>query len=147
MKHMSAAFIAAALFAAPAFADEMSDVETFMTNYLVAWNAHDASAITTKYYRLDSAHPWSTEQGMKAEFDRLKADGYDRSDISSIKGCVLTPDTAQAEIRYVRLRTDGSFMPPRDRASIYRLRKFADGWRVIGFAGLAPDKHMDCPAS
>jgi hypothetical protein len=49
-------------------------------------------------------------------------------------------------LRYVRLKTDGSFMPPKDRTSIYRLRRFADGWRVIGFRGVAADSAFYCPA-
>jgi hypothetical protein len=147
MKALSAALLIAiaSLAAAPAFADDKADVEAFMANYLKLWNAHDAVTISAKVYRLDPGNPWATEAGLRAEFDRLKADGYDRSDTSSITGCILTADTAQVELRYVRLRTDGSFMPPHDRVSVYRLRKFPDGWRVTGFTGLAAGAKMDCP--
>jgi hypothetical protein len=143
-----AAALAAALacFAAPAFADDKADMEAFMAEYLKAWNAHDAAAITSRYYRLEGNHPWGTEAGMKAEFDRLKAQGYDRSDITSITGCSLSTDTGQVELRYVRLKADGSFMPPKDRTSLYRVKKFADGWRVTGFSGLAAGAKMECPA-
>lgn len=130
---------------APAFADEKTDMEKFMAGYLELWNAHDAATITTRIYRLDGNHPWSTKEGMQAEFDRLKAQDYDKSDIKSITGCVLGPDTGQVELRYIRLKTDGSFMPPKDRASIYRVKKFPDGWRVTGFAGLPADGKMECP--
>jgi hypothetical protein len=139
-----AACVAAA--ALPAFADEKADMEAFMHDYLKAWNAHDAAAITSKYYRLEGNNPWSTEAGLKAEFDRLVAQGYTVSDIKGVTGCVLGPDTGQVELRYARLTKDGGFMPPKDRASIYKLKKFADGWRVVGFAGLAADKKMECPA-
>jgi hypothetical protein len=77
----------------------------------------------------------------------LKAQGYDRSDTQSVTGCLLTPGTGQVELRYVRLKTDGSFMPPEDRASIYRLLRFADGWRVVALAGLQPGQKMERPAS
>ena len=120
-------------------------MEAFMAEYLKAWNAHDAATITERYYRLEASHPWSTREGMQAEFDRLKAQGYDRSDIQGVTGCVLGPDSGQVELRYVRLRTDGGFMPPKDRASIYRVKKFADGWRVTGFSGLAAGARMECP--
>jgi hypothetical protein len=144
---LSALLASLSLFAAaPAFADETADVEAFMHRYLDLWNAHDAAAISASYYRLEGNNPWGTEAGLRAEFDRLKAQGYDRSDIQGVRGCILSADTAQVELRYVRLRTDGSFMPPRDRASIYRLRKFTDGWRVIGMSGLPADSRMDCPA-
>ena len=147
MKPFAAAFLAVCFAATPAFADEKADMEAFMAKYLERWNAHDAAAITANYYRLEGNHPWSTEAGMKAEFDRLKAQGYDKSDIQGITGGVLGPDTGQVELRYVRLKTDGSFMPPKDRASIYQVRKFPDGWRVTGFSGLPAGGRMDCPAN
>ena len=145
---VAAACVASASALAPAaFADEKSDMEAFMRDYLKAWNAHDAAAITSKYYRLEANHAWSTEAGMRAEFDRLKSQGYATSDIQGVTGCVTGTDTGQVELRYVRLKTDGSFMPPKDRASIYRLRKFADGWRVTGFSGIPANERMDCPAN
>ena len=147
LKKLLVSLFACALAAAPAFADDKADMEAFMARYLTLWNAHDAAAITSDIYRLDGTHPWATRDGMKAEFDRLKAQGYDRSETHSITGCVLGPDTGQVELLYTRLKTDGSFMPPRDRASVYRLRRFADGWRVVGFAGLPSGGRMDCPAN
>ena len=147
MKRLPATFLAALLITSPAFADDKADMEAFMAKYLERWNAHDAAAITANFYRLEGNHPWSTNEGMQAEFDRLKSQGYDKSDIQSVTGCVLGPDTGQVELRYVRLKTDGSFMPPKDRASIYRLRKFADGWRVTGFSGMPASERVDCPAN
>lgn len=147
MKLLRIGLMAAGLvaFSSPAHADDRADMEKFMADYLRLWNAHDAAAITERVYRLDGNHPWSTRDGMQAEFDRLKAQGYDKSDIQGITGCVLGPDTGQVELRYIRLKTDGSFMPPKDRTSIYRLRKFPDGWRVTGFTGLAEGARMECP--
>jgi hypothetical protein len=148
MRFAVAALLASVLAApAPAFADDKADMETFMAGYLELWNAHDAATITARIYRLDGNHPWSTKEGMQAEFDRLKAQGYAKSDITSITGCVLGPDTGQVELQYVRLKTDGSFMPPKDRASIYRVKKFPDGWRVTGFSGLPSGGRMECPAN
>ena len=137
--------LAAAALAQPAHADAKSEMEAFMNAYLERWNAHDAAAITSGYYRLDSGHPWSTEEGMRAEFERLKTQGYDKSDIQAVRGCDLGDGTGQVELRYVRLKADGSFMPPKDRASIYLVRKFADGWRITGFRGLPADQVMECP--
>jgi hypothetical protein len=141
-------FLAAIVCAAPlpALADDRADMEAFMADYLKAWNAHDAAAITSTYYRLDGDHAWSTKDGMEAEFARLRSQGYDKSDIQSVIGCVLTADTGQVELRYIRLKTDGGFMPPKDRASIYKLRKFEDGWRITSFAGMPADQKMECPA-
>lgn len=139
--------LAAIFFIAPAFADEKAELESVMAAYLEAWNAHDAATITSTYYRLDSDHPWGTLEGMTAEFDRLKSQGYDKSDVASIRGCALSEDTGQVELRYTRLTTDGGFMPPEHRASIYRLRKFEDGWRITGFSGMPADETMDCPTA
>jgi hypothetical protein len=150
MKCIRAVFTAGAAIAlaGAAFADERKDqVEAFMADYLRAWNAHDAATIVQRFYRLDGNHRWSTKEGLQAEFDRLKSQGYDRSEIQSITGCILGPDTAQAELRYIRLKTDGSFMPPKDRISVYQLRLFPDGWRATGFAALAPGAKMECPAT
>jgi hypothetical protein len=122
-----------------------AELEAFMWDYLKLWNAHDAATISARVYRLEGNNPWGTQAGLQAEFDRLKAQGYDKTDTKSVTGCILSPDTGQVELRYIRLKTDGSFMPPKDRASIYRLRKFPDGWRVTGMSGLAADKKMDCP--
>lgn len=140
-------FLAAIVVASPlpALADDRADMEAFMAEYLKAWNAHDAAAITSTYYRLDGDHAWSTAAGMEAEFARLRGQGYATSDIKSVTGCTLTADTGQVELRYTRLKTDGGFMPPRDRASIYKLRKFPDGWRITGFTGMPADQKMECP--
>lgn len=143
------AVLAAAIIAsiAPARADDRADMETFMADYLERWNAHDASAITARFYRLDGNHPWSTETGMRAEFDRLKSQGYTTSDIHGIVGCALGPDTGQVELRFTRLTSDGGFMPPKDRTSLYKLRKFEDGWRVTGMSALPAGARMECPSN
>jgi hypothetical protein len=144
---LTAAFAAVALTGAPAYADGKAELEAVMHEYLKLWNAHDAAGITERFYRLEGNNPWGTKEGLAAEFDRLKAQGYDKSDIQSVTGCLLSADTGQVELRYVRLKTDGSFMPPKDRASIYSLRKFTDGWRVTGMRGIPATSKMECPAA
>jgi hypothetical protein len=148
MKRWLAAILAggALLAAAPAHADGKAELEAVMHEYLKLWNAHDAAGITERFYRLEGNNSWGTKDGLAAEFDRLKSQGYDKSDIQSVIGCLLTPDTGQVELRYIRLKTDGGFMPPKDRASIYSLRKFPDGWRVTGMRGIPAAQKMDCPA-
>lgn len=140
---LAAAFVC---LATPALADDREDMERFMSDYLVLWNAHDAAAIVDQFYRLKGNHPWRTTEGLQAEFDRLKAQGYDKSDIHGITGCVLTADTGQVELRFTRRTTDGGFLPPKDRTSLYRLRKFEDGWRVTGMSALPAGERMTCPA-
>jgi hypothetical protein len=122
-----------------------AEMEALMTEYVQLWNAHDAATITKRVYRLDPTHPWSTEAGLKAEFDRLAAQGYAKSEMSSITGCALGPDVGRVELRYTRWKTDGTFMPPKDRASVYELKRFPDGWRATGIRALTAGEKMDCP--
>lgn len=131
---------------APAHAQDLKgDMEYFMSEYLKAWNAHDAATIVRDFYRLDPSHRWSTVEGLQAEFDRLKGQGYDRSDIHGITGCVIDADHGQVELRFTRLKTDGSAMPPGERTSLYKLQRFEDGWRTTTMSALPEGEHMKCP--
>ena len=67
--------------------------------------------------------------------------------VFSIVGCSLGPDTGQVELRFTRLTSDGGFMPPKDRTSLYKLRKFEDGWRVTGMSALPAGTRIECPSS
>ena len=49
--------------------------------------------------------------------------------------------------RFTRLTSDGGFMPPKDRTSLYKLRKFEDGWCVTGMSALPAGARMECPSS
>lgn len=133
-----------ALHASATAQDLKGDMEYFMSEYLRAWNAHDAATIVKDFYRLDPSHRWSTIEGLQAEFDRLKAEGYDRSEIHSITGCVIDAETGQVELRFTRLKTDGTFMPPEQRVSVYQVRRFDDGWRATGMAALPAGESMKC---
>jgi hypothetical protein len=129
-------------------AGEAAIVEAFMAQYIERWNAHDAGAITARMYRLESEnHPWRTEAGLQGEFDRLAADGYDYSEMESIRACMTGQDTADVELRFTRLRTDGTAIAPGKRASLYKARKFDDGWRITGMAAKSLDEPWICPAA
>lgn len=132
---------------APARADHRADMEKFMADDLERWNAHDASAITTRFDRLDGNHPWRTEAGTRAAFSRLESQGCTVSDIHAIVACSRGADIGQVELHVTRRTRDGGFMPPNDRTSLYRLRKFEDGWRVTGISALRPGRHMECPST
>jgi len=75
---------------------------------------------------------------------RLKADGYDHSDIASVKGCLISKDVGVVELRFSRVRADGSALPPKDRTSLYLWRRFPDGWRVIQFFGMGAGASFAC---
>ena len=81
-----------------------------MADYLVLWNAHDAAAIIGQFYRLDGDHPWRSNEGLKAEFDRLMAQGYTSPKFTASRAA-FWPDTGQVELRFTRLTTDGGFPP------------------------------------
>jgi len=110
----------------------VAEIEAKMTEYISVWNTHDASQVLAKIYRMpDTA--MGTLTGLQANFDQLKKDGYDHSVLHGVRGCLITPDTGLGEMRFTRLKTDGGFMPPENRTSIYQLKKFPDGWRVTSF--------------
>lgn len=143
-----AALTLAAAVAPLAQADERGrDVEALMGDYIRLWNAHDAHAVWTRIYRLDAAQAMHSEADLAAEFARLKAQGYDHSDLASIHACLLTRQTAMAVMRFSRLKTDGTPLPPKDRASLYQLRRFDDGWRIASLTGLDASASIDCTST
>ncbi len=119
-------------------------VEQFMWNYTAAWNKHDAAVIARDFYRQG---PSVSEQTMslKHSFAQLRAQGYDHSDIHEIKGCITGADTAWAGMKFTRLTAAGTPLPPKDRASAYELKKFADGWRIVKLMGADAGKPLVCP--
>lgn len=150
-KTTCAAITAAALAcaaAAPALADTAGrEVEAFMGEYLRLWNAHDAAAITQRIYRFEGPNPMGQQQGLEAEFARLKSQGYDRSEMHSVEACLITKDQALAEFRYSRLKADGTPLPPKDRATLYMLRKFPDGWRITRLIGMDASADLTCKST
>jgi hypothetical protein len=139
----------ACLFAAPAArADERGrEVEAVMDEYLRLWNAHDAAAITQRIYRFDHPNPMGDRAGLQAEFDRLKAQGYDHSTKTSVEACLIAKDRALAELRFSRLKADGSPLPPKNRATLYFLRRFPDGWRITQLVGMSATGSLTCTSA
>lgn len=131
---------------APSLAPERV-VEQFMWDYTKAWNRHDSATIGRDFYRTG---PSVEEQqaNLERDFESLRAQGYHHSDIFEIKACMTGADTAWAAMKFSRLKADGAPLPPKDRASSYTLRKFADGWRItkVGAGGVSADQPLACPA-
>lgn len=132
----------------PVHADEAGrEPQALMEDYFRLWNLHDAKTIVAKYYRLDGSNPISTEAGLSASFAQLKSQGYDHSALASMETCLLSPSLAMTIMRYTRLKTDGTFMPPQKRVSMYRLRKFPDGWRVIDMQAMSDSVQITCKSA
>ena len=149
---ISTLILGAVLAAAPltaVLADERGkEVEAFMDEYLRLWNAHDAAAVTGSMYRFsDKANPMQSVAGLQANFDELKAQGYDHSTKASIEGCLLSSSSALAEMRFTRWKTDGTPLGPKDRVSLYQLRKFPDGWRIIQMIPMSLTAHLNCKSA
>jgi len=143
---LTAALILAA--AAPVRADDRGvEVKAVMEQYLSLWNAHDAAAITARIYRFDSANPMGDRAGLEAEFARLKAQGYDHSVNAGIEACIVGPDQALAEFRFSRLKVDGTPLPPKDRATLYLLRRFPDGWRITRLIPMSATAKVSCKSA
>jgi hypothetical protein len=120
------------------------DAEAFMERYLLLWNAGDAATIVEQIYRFDAAHPFGSREGLKAEFDRLKASGYSHSEKISIKGCWINATQALVDLRYSRLKRDGTAMPPAERSTLYFVKKTADGLRINNLIPMNPTTVLSC---
>jgi ketosteroid isomerase-like protein len=120
------------------------EVEEFINEYLRLWNAGDAAAITERIYRFDSPNPLGTQQGLQAEFNRLKADGYHHSTVAGNSACLINPSFALVELRYSRIKTDGTPMAPANRATLYFVRKTADGWRISQLVPMNVTAKLNC---
>jgi hypothetical protein len=132
----------------PARADRRgAEVKAFMEQYLSLWNAHDAAAINSRIYRLDPPNPMADLAGVQTEFARLRAQGYDHSTNDGIEACLIGPDQAMAEMRFSRLKADGTPLPPKDRASLYFLRRFPDGWRIVRIMGFSATAKIACKST
>jgi hypothetical protein len=148
MKRLACLAVLALLIAAPARADDRgAEVAAFMDEYLRLWNAHDARAITERIYRFDRPSPMGDLAGLEAEFARLKAQGYDHSTKTSIEACVVGRNLALAEFRFSRLKADGTPLPPKDRATLYLVRRFPDGWRITQLIGMDASANIDCKSA
>ena len=130
---------------APSLAPEKV-VEQFMWNYTATWNKHDSAAIARDFYRMGASVPEQTAS-LEKGFVNLRAQGYHHSDIREIKACITSGDTAWAGMKFSRLTEAGVPLPPKDRASSYELKKFADGWRITKLMGGDASKPLACPVS
>ena len=123
----------------------VAEIEAKMKEYITVWNTHDVAQVLAKVYRMpDTA--MGTPAGLQANFDQLKAQGYDHSVLHGVRGCLITPETGLGEMRFTRLKTDGTFMPPEMRTSVYQLKKFPDGWRITSF-GAGPTNCFTTPSA
>lgn len=132
----------------PALADERgAEVKAVMEDYLRLWNAHDAAAITARIYRFDAPNPMGGLAGLSAEFARLKAQGYDHSTDGGIEACIVGPGQALAEMRFSRLKANGDALAPKDRATLYQLRRFPDGWRIVRMIPMSASAKISCTSA
>jgi len=122
-------------------------VEQFMWDYTKAWNRHDSATIARDFYRTGPSVA-EQEQSLERGFEALRGQGYHHSVIFEVKACLTGADTAWAGMKFSRLKADGDPLPPKDRASSYTLRKFADGWRItkVGAGYVSADRPLVCPA-
>jgi hypothetical protein len=125
----------------------IQEVEATMWGYTRAWNKHDAATIARDFYRLGRSVEEQTEANKKT-FADLVAQGYDKSIIHEVKGCMTGPDKAWAGMKFTRMKTDGKPLGPDMRASGYELTKLPEGWRItrMGAGGASPDQPLACPA-
>ncbi|CAN0408160.1 unnamed protein product [Phaeothamnion confervicola] len=145
MRRLILAAAAVLALAHPAHADPKGrEVEAVMDEYLRLWNAHDAAAIAERIYRLPAGSRMGTREGLQASFDQLKAQGYDHSTKTALEGCLIGKDDGLVEFRFTRWKIDGTPLGPKERATLYRLRRFPDGWRIVELIGMDPKAKVSC---
>jgi ketosteroid isomerase-like protein len=127
---------AAALLAGAALAQAKApEAEAVMRDYFKLWNAGDAAAISSRIYKFDNAaNPMQTKEGLQASFKSLKDRGYSHSELYNVDSCLAAPDLALAELKFSRLKTDGTFLA-KDLTTYYTLRKLPEGWRIAVMGG------------
>ena len=148
MKALKIAFAALAI-ATPAAADAPAKpMEDLLTEYVRLWNAGDAETITSRIYKFAApGNPMQTKAGLEAEFARLKSQGYHHSETHSVNGCLVGPNDGFAVLRYTRLKADGQPMPPKDRATLYILRRLPEGWRITQMIGMNAATEISCKSA
>lgn len=133
------------LIGASASADERAkDVESFMHEYLRLWNAGDSTTITSRMAAFDAPHPFATKEGLQSEFDRLRASGYSHSISLGIDACWINANQALAVLRYSRLAKDSAPMLPRERATLYVVKKIKEELRISNLIPMDPTARIDC---
>jgi hypothetical protein len=113
------------------------ELEALIRGYIDHWNASDAEAVWTRFYRLGPDAAIKGVGDVQKHMDGLLAQGFDHSEVLSIAPEVHGPDSATVRIRFTRWTTAGDFMPPRDRGAEYQARRFDDGWRITSVLATA----------
>jgi hypothetical protein len=128
-------------------ADSEREVVNLIEEYLRLWNAGDAAAITSSIYRFDAPHPFATKEGLQKQFDALKSAGYSHSDTLGIKACWINETQALVDLRYVRMKTDGTFMPPKERRTLYFVKKSDAGLRINNLVPMNAGTDFSCSSA
>ena len=50
-------------------------------------------------------------------------------------------------MRFSRLKADGTPLPPKDRATLYQLRRFPDGWRIVRLIPMSATAKVACTSA
>ena len=133
-----------ALCASQALGAASDDLQRLFADYTAMWSAKDANGIWAKVYRPGRGLRFQSAADVAQELKRLSDEGYDHSVINSVKPCLLTAQDGVVEFRFTRLKTDGGFMPPKDRAGLYVVHKFPEGWRIVSILPMDARAKVDC---
>jgi hypothetical protein len=133
-----------ALFASQALGAASDDLRRLFADYRAMWSAKDADGIWAKVYRPGRGLRFQSAADVAQELKRLSDEGYDHSVINSVRPCLLTAQDGVVEFRFTRLKTDGGFMPPKDRAGLYVVHKYPEGWRIVSILPMDARARVDC---
>ena len=145
-KHIALLIACTTLVCASATAQSTESAREFMQGYTDTWNEHDTASLAENYWAM---RPSVEEEkaGLDATFERLIAQGYEKSTILQIEVCLTGPDTAWSGLKFTRFKTDGTPLGPDPQATKYTLKWQADlaEWRVKAISGQSADEPLTCP--
>jgi hypothetical protein len=127
--------------AAGTAADEL---QRLFADYTAMWSAKDADGIWARVYRPGRGLRFQSAADVAKELKSLSDQGYDHSVINSVRPCLLAAQDGVVEFRFTRLKTDGGFMPPKDRAGLYVVHKYPEGWRIVSILPMDARAKVDC---
>jgi hypothetical protein len=120
-----------------------TEVNAFLDGFLKTWNVYDGAGIATNYYRMGNPVETQATNSNKM-FDDLRAQGFKETVFRERLVCVTSPTKAHAPVKFERLKTDGTAMPPGLRALTFDLTKFEDGWRATRLVQQDATKPLSC---
>ncbi len=118
-----------------------AELNTFISNYVKAFNKGDAPALAREFY---AAAP-DLEARLKTQFEKLRAEEFGKLDLFKTANCITGAGQADVQMDFAYQYTYGGQMPPGDQTTVFSVAKGPEGWRIKSSRDLAYGQKMACP--